>query len=173
MKKNIVLIGMPGVGKSTIGVILAKELGSQFIDSDLVIQQQEKRLLREIIEQEGVDGFLEIENRVNAGIQAEGAVIATGGSAVYGAEAMEHFRQTGTVVYLRLTYEKLKKRLGNLRGRGVVLRKGQTLHDIYRERSVLYEKYADIIIEETGRDIEATLREILNFCLQIDVDRLI
>ncbi len=173
MKKNIVLIGMPGVGKSTIGVILAKELGYQFIDSDLVIQQQEKRLLREIIEQEGVDGFLEIENRVNAGIQAEGAVIATGGSAVYGAEAMEHFRQTGTVVYLRLTYEKLKKRLGNLRGRGVVLRKGQTLHDIYRERSVLYEKYADIIIEETGRDIEATLREILNFCLQIDVDRLI
>ena len=138
-----------------------------------MIQQQEKRLLREIIEQEGVDGFLEIENRVNAGIQAEGAVIATGGSAVYGAEAMEHFRQTGTVVYLRLTYEKLKKRLGNLRGRGVVLRKGQTLHDIYRERSVLYEKYADIIIEETGRDIEATLREILNFCLQIDVDRLI
>ena len=173
MKKNIVLIGMPGVGKSTIGVILAKELGYQFIDSDLVIQQQEKRLLREIIEQEGVDGFLEIENRVNAGIQAEGAVIATGGSAVYGAEAMEHFRQTGTVVYLRLTYEKLKKRLGNLRGRGVVLRKGQTLHDIYRERSVLYEKYADIIIEETGRDIAATLREILNFCLQIDVDRLI
>lgn len=173
MKKNIVLIGMPGVGKSTIGVILAKELGYQFIDSDLVIQQQEKRLLREIIEQEGVDGFLEIENRVNVGIQAEGAVIATGGSAVYGAEAMEHFRQTGTVVYLRLTYEKLKKRLGNLRGRGVVLRKGQTLHDIYRERSVLYEKYADIIIEETGRDIEATLREILNFCLQIDVDRLI
>ena len=173
MKKNIVLIGMPGVGKSTIGVILAKELGYQFIDSDLVIQQQEKRLLREIIEQEGVNGFLEIENRVNAGIQAEGAVIATGGSAVYGAEAMEHFRQTGTVVYLRLTYEKLKKRLGNLRGRGVVLRKGQTLHDIYRERSVLYEKYADIIIEETGRDIEATLREILNFCLQIDVDRLI
>ena len=166
MKKNIVLIGMPGVGKSTIGVILAKELGYQFIDSDLVIQQQEKRLLREIIEQEGVDGFLEIENRVNAGIQAEGAVIATGGSAVYGAEAMEHFRQTGTVVYLKLTYEKLKKRLGNLRGRGVVLRKGQTLHDIYRERSVLYEKYADIIIEETGRDIEATLREILNFCLQ-------
>lgn len=173
MKKNIVLIGMLGVGKSTIGVILAKELGYQFIDSDLVIQQQEKRLLREIIEQEGVDGFLEIENQVNAGIQAEGAVIATGGSAVYGAEAMEHFRQTGTVVYLRLTYEKLKKRLGNLRGRGVVLRKGQTLHDIYRERSVLYEKYADIIIEETGRDIEATLREILNFCLQIDVDRLI
>ena len=173
MKKNIVLIGMPGVGKSTIGVILAKELGYQFIDSDLVIQQQEKRLLREIIEQEGVDGFLEIENQVNAGIQAEGAVIATGGSAVYGAEAMEHFRQTGTVVYLRLTYEKLKKRLGNLRGRGVVLRTGQTLHDIYRERSVLYEKYADIIIEETGRDIEATLREILNFYLQIDVDRLI
>ena len=173
MKNNIILIGMPGVGKSTIGVILAKELGYQFIDSDLLIQKQENRLLREIIEQEGVDGFLKTENQVNAAIRAERSVIATGGSAVYGGEAMKHFREIGTVIYLRLPYEELKERLGNLRGRGVVLRKHQTLRDIFEERSPLYEKYADVVIDEKGRDIEATLREILNFCLQIDVDRLI
>ena len=109
----IILIGMPGVGKSTIGVILAKELGYQFIDSDLLIQQQEGRLLRTIIEEKGVDGFLAIENQVNAGIQARRAVIATGGSAVYGTEAMEHFRRMGTIIYLKLPYDQLKRRLGD------------------------------------------------------------
>ena len=173
MKKNIILIGMPGVGKSTIGVILAKELGYRFIDSDLVIQEQEKRLLREIIEDEGVDGFLEIENRVNAGLKAERSVIATGGSAVYGREAMEHFKQIGTVIYLHLPFEQLQKRLGNLKGRGVVLRAGQTLKDLFEERSPLYQRYADQVIDEEGKDIEGTLSEILNFCLQKDVDGLI
>lgn len=169
----IILIGMPGVGKSTIGVILAKELGYQFIDSDLLIQQQEGRLLRTIIEEKGVDGFLAIENQVNAGIQARRAVIATGGSAVYGTEAMEHFRAMGMIIYLKLPYDQLKRRLGNLKGRGVVLKKGQTLRDIYVERTALYEQWADAVIEEDGRDIEATLKEILNFCLQIQVDGLI
>ena len=169
----IILIGMPGVGKSTIGVILAKELGYQFIDSDLLIQQQEGRLLRTIIEEEGVEGFLAIENQVNAGIQARRAVIATGGSAVYGTEAMEHFRRMGTIIYLKLPYDQLKRRLGNLKGRGVVLKKGQTLRDIYEERTALYEQWADAVIEEEGRDIEATLKEILHFCLQIQVDGLI
>jgi shikimate kinase len=173
MKKNIILIGMPGVGKSTIGVILAKELGYRFIDSDLVIQEQEKRLLREIIEDEGVDGFLAIENRVNAELKAERSVIATGGSAVYGREAMEHFKQIGTVIYLHLPFEQLQKRLGNLKGRGVVLRKGQTLKDLFEERSPLYQRYADQVIDEEGKDIEGTLSEILNFCLQKDVDGLI
>ncbi len=173
MKNNIILIGMPGVGKSTIGVILAKELGYQFIDSDLVIQKQEKRLLREIIAQEGVEGFLEIENRVNAGLEADRSVIATGGSAVYGREAMEHFKKIGTIIYLHLPFEQLQTRLGNLQGRGVVLRDQQTLQDLFEERSPLYEEYADQIIHEEGRDIEGTLREILNFCLQKDVDGLI
>ena len=165
-KSCIILIGMPGVGKSTIGVILAKELGMQFLDSDLLIQKQEKKLLREIIREKGIEGFLKVENRVNASIQAENAVIATGGSAVYGQEAMEHLKELGTVIYLSLPYAKLKKRLHNLKGRGVVLKKGQTLRDLYRERSVLYERYADKIIEEENRNIEGTLKEILNFCLQ-------
>ena len=154
---NIVLTGMPGVGKSTIGVILAKELGYQFLDSDLLIQQQEKKLLKDIIAEKGVDGFLAVENQVNASIEVERTVIATGGSAVYGQEAMEHFKETGIIVYLKCSYEALEKRLGDLKGRGVVLKDGQTLRDIYEERSVLYEKYADLIIVEDGRDIEETL----------------
>lgn len=158
--KNIILIGMPGVGKSTAGVILAKELGYQFVDSDLIIQEKTGKLLREIIEDEGVDGFLAVENEVNAGLKVKKSVIATGGSVVYGREAMEHLKQIGTVVYLKLSYEMLRKRLGNLKGRGVVLRDGQTLLDIYEERRVLYEKYADLTVDEENLDLEATLQKI-------------
>lgn len=152
---------MPGVGKSTIGVILAKELGYQFIDADLLIQKQEKRLLKEIIAQEGVDGFIAIENQVNASIEAERTVIATGGSVIYGKEAMEHLQKIATVVYLRLPYEELERRLGNLKNRGVVLRAGQTLRDLYDERIVLYEKYADITVNEENKGIEETLENII------------
>lgn len=159
-RKNIVLIGMPGVGKSTIGVIAAKQLGYEFVDADLLIQKQEKRLLHEIISQEGVDGFLEIENRVNASIQTEGAVISTGGSVIYGKEAMEHLSSIGTVVYLKLPYPELKRRLKNLKDRGVVLKEGQTLMDLYEERTPLYEKYADLIVDETGLDIEQTREQM-------------
>lgn len=160
-KQNVVLIGMPGVGKSTVGVILAKVLGYEFVDSDLLIQKAEKRLLREIIAQEGQAGFLKIENRVNASIDMEKTVIATGGSVVYCTEAMEHLKKIGTVVYLKLDYEISKKRLGNLRCRGVVLRKGQTLKDLYDERTPLYEKYADIVVDEKNLNIEETLQKIL------------
>ncbi len=160
-KTNIVLIGMPGVGKSTIGVILAKELGYQFIDADLLIQQQENLLLKEIIAQKGVDGFIQIENQVNALIEAESTVIATGGSVIYGKEAMKHLKEISTVVYLKLPYNDLEKRLGNLKNRGVVLRDGQTLKDLYEERSVLYEKYADLIVNEYNKGIEATLENII------------
>lgn len=166
MKNNIVLIGMPGVGKSTIGVILAKQLGYEFVDSDLIIQRKENRLLHEIIEQEGVDGFIEVENSVNASLCVEKSVIATGGSAVYGREAMEHLKNIGRIVYLQLSYEALEKRLGNLKGRGVVLRDGQTLKDIYEGRSMLYEKYADIIVNEEDLDIEETLQKIIE-CITI------
>ena len=159
--KNIILIGMPGVGKSTIGVILAKEIGYQFVDSDLLIQEREKRLLKEIIAEEGIDGFLKIENQVNASINAEKTVIATGGSAVNGSEAMRHFKETGRVIYLHLEYDQLKKRLGNLKDRGVVLREGQTLLDIYKEREILYRQYADLVLDETGRDLENTLAELI------------
>lgn len=158
---NIVLIGMPGVGKSTVGVILAKELGYQFVDADLLIQKKEKRLLKDIIAREGVDGFIAIENKVNASIDVKDTVIATGGSVIYGKEAMLHLKEIATVVYLKLSYEQLSKRLGNLKNRGVVLRNGQTLKDLYEERSVLYEKYADITIDEENKDIESTLENII------------
>lgn len=161
MKKNITLIGMPGVGKSTIGVVLAKVLGYQFLDSDLLIQKQEGRKLHQIISQEGNEGFKNIENRVNASIQAEETVIATGGSVVYCPEAMEHLKSIGTVVYLKLSLEPLSRRLGNLKGRGVLLKEGQTLEDLYRERTPLYEKYADLVIDEEGKDLEGCLQTLL------------
>lgn len=158
---NITLIGMPGAGKSTIGVVLAKVLGYQFLDSDLLIQKQEKRRLSEIIEEEGYKGFKDVENRVNASIEAENTVIATGGSVVYCEEAMEHLKSIGTVVYLKLSLNALSKRLGNLKGRGVLLREGQTLTNLYEERTTLYEKYADIVIDEEGKDLEASLEILL------------
>ena len=148
---------MPGAGKSSVGVILAKALGYEFIDTDLVIQHREKRLLSEIIADEGNEGFLAIENEVNATLEADESVIAPGGSAIYGKEAMEHFKEIGTIVYLKLSYEDLAKRLGNLKGRGVVLKEGQTLKDLYDERSKLYEQYAEITVDESGRDIQGTI----------------
>ena len=132
-KDNIVLIGMPGVGKSTVGVILAKVLGFQFVDADLVIQEKEGKLLREIIAEEGPDGFIAVENRINSEIEAHHSVIATGGSVVYGKEAMEHLRQIGTVIYLKLDYADIDRRLSDIKGRGVVLKDGQTLKDLYDE----------------------------------------
>ena len=158
---NIVLIGMPGVGKSTAGVVLAKVLGYKFIDADLLIQEEEQRLLHEIISQDGTEKFLEIENRVNAHIQTERTVIATGGSVVYGTEAMEHLKTIGTVVYLKLCYDILEKRLDNIKGRGVVLKDGQTLRDLYEEREPLYEKYADITIDEADLSVEETIALIM------------
>ncbi len=152
---------MPGVGKSTLGVVLAKELGFQFVDADLLIQERENRLLKEIIAEDGVEGFLKIENDVNASIRAEKTVIATGGSVIYGSDAMEHLKEIGTVVYLKLDYETLDSRLGNLKGRGVVLKDGQTLKDLYDERIPLYEKYADVVVDEGGLDLEQTLTQVL------------
>ena len=159
-KTNIVLLGMPGSGKSTVGVLLAKRLGKQFVDTDLLIQEQEGRLLHEIIETEGIQGFLEIENRVNASVVAENSVIAPGGSAVYGEEAMKHFKEIGEVVYLKLSYRSVSKRLGDLTKRGVVIRPGQTLKELYKERCPLYEAYADYIVECDGRQIGDTLEAV-------------
>lgn len=160
-KTNIVLIGMPGVGKSTIGVILAKVLGYSFLDADLLIQEQEGKLLREIIEEKGTDGFIEVENRVNASIRADRAIIATGGSVVYGKEAMEHLKEIGRVVYLKVSYAILEKRLADIKGRGVVLKEGQTLETLFEERSKLYEHYADIEVSEEGLDVEQTVEKLV------------
>ena len=158
---NIILIGMPGVGKSTIGVILAKIMGYRFVDADIVIQEQEGRLLKDIIAQEGVDGFIKIEDRVNRNLNMKKAVIATGGSAVYGKNAMENYKETSTIIYLKLDYEALDDSLSDIKGRGVVFRDGQTLKDIYDERTKLYEKYADIIIDEGSLDVEKTVERLL------------
>lgn len=159
--ENIILIGMPGVGKSTIGVVLAKILGYEFMDSDLLIQKQEKKRLYQIINEVGTEGFKKIENRVNSSIETDRTVIATGGSVVYCEEAMEHLKEIGTVVYLRLSLKALKKRLGNLKRRGVLLEEGQTLEDLYQERVPLYEKYADIVVDEEGKNLEESLQEVL------------
>ncbi len=156
-KSNIVLLGMPGAGKSTVGVLLAKRMGKRFVDTDLTIQEREGRLLSEIIREEGLDRFIEIENIVNRELEAENSVIAPGGSVIYGAEAMEHFKEIATVVYLKLSYESVAKRLGDLTQRGVVFRPGQDLRSLYEERSPLYEKYADYIVECDGQEIGETL----------------
>ena len=158
---NIVLIGMPGVGKSTVGVVLAKNMGYSFVDSDLLIQEQEGKLLHEIIEERGLDGFNEVENQVNASIQMSHAVIATGGSVVYGAQAMEHLKEIGTIVYLKVSYDILEKRLHDIKGRGVVLKDGQDLRGLYEERIPLYEKYADIIVCEDNLTVEETIEKIV------------
>ena len=160
-KDNIVLIGMPGVGKSTVGVILAKVLGYQFVDADLVIQQQEGKLLCEIIEEVGTEGFIEVENRINASLNVTNSIIATAGSVVYAKEAMEHLQSIGRVVYLKVSYETLEKRLADIKGRGVVLKEGQDLKALFEERSPLYEKYADIEISEGTLGVEQTVEKII------------
>ena len=162
MKDNLIFIGMPAVGKSTVGVVVAKRLGKRFVDVDLVIQEQEKKLLREIIKDVGEDGFLKVENRVNAGIEAENSVISPGGSVVYCEEAMRHYKEIGTIVYLKASYQTIKRRIRNPKKRGVVLREGQTLRDLYNERVPYFEKYADITVCEDGCRIEETIENVLN-----------
>ena len=159
--KNIVFIGMTASGKSTVGVVVAKRLGYKFVDTDLVIQEVEKRLLKEIIAEEGNEGFLRIEDRVNAEIQEEHAVISPGGSVVYCENAMRHYKETGMIVYLHTSYETISNRLHNAKNRGVVLKDGQTLKDLYEERTALFERYADLTISEEGRDLEETIEEAL------------
>jgi shikimate kinase len=159
-KNNIILIGMPGSGKSTVGVVLAKRLGYEFVDSDLVIQKKTGKKLYELIEENGVEGFWKIENDVNASLSPENCIIATGGSAIYGEEAMRHLGETGTVVYLKISYEELKERLGDLNERGVTLKPGQSLKDLYDERIPLYERYAGLTIECDGKQLWKIVAEI-------------
>lgn len=162
---NVVLIGMPGAGKSTVGVVLAKRLGYRFIDSDLVIQEKKGMLLHEIIKEKGIDGFLAVENEINASLNVNRSVIATGGSVIYGEEAMEHLKKTGMIVYLKLSYGAVERRLGDLDERGVTVRKGQTLKDLYEERIPYYEKYAEVVLDcenKMIRDIVAEIMEILH-----------
>ncbi len=159
--RNIVLIGMPASGKSTFGVLLAKSLGFGFLDSDLVIQKEEGRILSDIISTAGIEGFLKIEDRVNSGITAEKTVIATGGSAVYGESAMRHFKEIGTVMYIKVDEDELLDRLGDLKKRGVAIKEGQTFHDLFVERCALYEKYADVTVYENSPSPEVVLPKML------------
>lgn len=162
-KSNIVLIGMPASGKSTVGVLLAKRLGYSFVDSDLVIQETEGKLLKEIIAERGVEGFLKVEDRVNAGLNVNKSVIAPGGSVIYGENAMRHLKNIGNVVYLKISYEELETRLGDLADRGVALKDSMTLKDLYEERISYYERYADLTIDEAGKDFGEVVDELRTF----------
>lgn len=145
-KGSIILIGMPGSGKSTIGVLLAKALCMRFVDSDLVIQNHARMPLQRIIETRGTDGFAEEESKALLSIHGKNQVIATGGSAIFHETAMEYLKANGTIVYLCPPYAEIEKRLWNIATRGIVLKPGQTLRDVYSERKPYYEKYADITI---------------------------
>ena len=160
-KKPIILIGMPACGKSTVGVLLAKKLGYRFVDSDLMIQEQEGRLLQDIITAEGLGGFVSIEEKVNLrlGAKDDKWVIATGGSAVYSQAAMEHFREIGTVVYIKVSYEAVRRRLGNFSHRGVVMPEGYTLRRLYNERCDLYEKYAHVVVDSSAKTADVPRRQ--------------
>lgn len=162
MKDNLIFIGMPAVGKSTVGIVVAKRLGMRFVDADLLIQEQEKKLLREIIADVGEEGFLKIENQVNAEVRAENSVISPGGSVIYCEEAMRHYKEIGTIVYLKVSYQTIKRRIRNPKKRGVVLREGQSLRDLYNERVPYFEKYADITVCEDGCRIEETIENVIN-----------
>lgn len=166
--KNIIFIGMPGSGKSTLGVVLAKKLGYSFIDSDLVIQEKYGTTLERIIEKYGDDGFIKIENDVNYTINAEHAVIATGGSAVYGETAMEHFKDIGTVIYLEVDEIELEERVGSLKERGVVSNGKTTIDEIFEDRKNLYRKYADITLNLNGKSIRESVDDIYDNLINKD-----
>ena len=147
---SIILIGMPSCGKSTLGVLLAKKLGLEFIDSDLLIQKKHGKLLHELIAEHGNEAFLALEAEVNCAITEQNAVIATGGSAVYSQEAMAHLSTLGKIVYIKISYEEMAARLGDYAHRGVIMPAGYTLRDLYDERTALYERYADVTVSGEG-----------------------
>lgn len=160
---NIVLIGMPGCGKSTVGVILAKTLGIGFVDTDLIIQQREKRLLQNIIDNDGIDYFLDCEAEAVKSLECDNCVIATGGSVIFREDAIKHLKKYGKIFYLDVPLDEIKKRLDNISTRGVAAPKNQTFDDIFNERSPLYEKYADYILDLKGCSAEQTVEKISKF----------
>ncbi|MEG0418938.1 shikimate kinase [Gordonibacter sp.] len=161
-RNNIVLIGMPGAGKSTLGIVLAKIMNLNFVDADLVIQSQCDKTLQKLIDACGPEGFIQVENEILSDLCADNSVIATGGSAVYSDDAMKHLGEIGRVVYLQISYSELVSRLSDLQERGVVLKGGigMSLHDLYDERKPLYEQYADITVNVDDLSITAAARKV-------------
>jgi len=160
--KNIVLIGMPGAGKSTAGVILAKTLRRNFIDTDILLQERSGRLLQDIIDTDGPDAFRKLEEETILSLHCRNTVIATGGSVVFSGRAMEHLRKDGVVVYLKVSFGTMERRLRNIRTRGIVLSRGETLREMYDERVPLYELYADITVSCSGEDFETVVGRVID-----------
>ena len=158
---NIILVGMPSCGKSTAGVILAKTLNKDFVDTDLLIQRKKKKTLQDIINTWGNEYFHKVEEEVLLSFDGDDYVVATGGSAIYFDKAMERFKENGTIVYIRVSLETVLERLNNIKTRGVTLEKGQTLEDLYNLRIPLYEKHADIIVDGDGYTVEETIEKII------------
>ena len=159
--ENLILIGMPACGKSTMGVVLAKTLGMRFVDTDLLIQEEEGEKLQNIIDEQGMEAFLAIEERVLSRVNVQNAVISTGGSAVYSEKAMNHLKSIGSVVYIQLSLEEILRRLNNIKTRGIAMKPGDTLEDLYNRRVPLYERYADITLEAEGLGIESSIEQLM------------
>lgn len=157
---NIILIGMPAVGKSTVGVLLAKRLGWSFLDTDLIIQVGESEKLQDILDSYGMEKFCELEQRYVLTVNCNNNVIATGGSVIYGTKAMEHLKSIGTIIHLDLLPHLLEKRLKNLSSRGVVMAKGQNIETLYKQRYPLYVKYADLSIECNRLSMDEIVNQI-------------
>ena len=162
IRKSIILIGMPGSGKSTIGVLLAKAVCMNFLDSDLLIQRRERMPLQQIINKRGNEYFSECEEKAILSIRQRGQIIATGGSAVLHPAAMEHLKSLGKIVYLDVAFPELKRRLWNVKTRGIVLSPGQTLEDLFNERKPYYEKYADVTIHAGRLKTEQVVQMIVD-----------
>lgn len=167
--KNITLIGMPGAGKSTIGVILAKSLLCDFTDTDLIIQKKTEKSLCDLLDEKGTEGFLQLENDVICQQSFNNCVIATGGSAVYGEEAMKMLKENSTVVFLKVDTDELEKRLSNIRTRGVAMKEGTTVSELHSERLPLYERYADITLDCTGLTAEECVENIISLIKEASV----
>jgi shikimate kinase len=159
---NIILTGMPGAGKSTVGVILAKTLGMNFIDTDIVLQENSGRMLQEIINTDGIDAFLKAEESIIVSLQCTNTIIATGGSVVFSEKSMKYLKKKGIIIYLSVSYEELVQRIKNITTRGIVLAADQSLLDMYNQRIPLYEKYADRTIDCSDRDVEKIVENILH-----------
>ncbi len=164
--KNIVLIGMPASGKSTIGVVLAKTLGIGFVDTDLIIQQREKRLLQDIINKYGLEKFLDCERDAILSQDYKNSVVSTGGSAVFRDEAMKHLKKDGIVIFIDVDLQTLEKRLKNIKTRGVAAAAEQSVEDIYNERIALYRKYADLTLKVESENVEQSVEKLINIIKQ-------